>query len=274
MSNLVLCRADTRARPYTFEDTGTAVYSYEELCYYICHNPVLFAEDWCSFSLLNWISGELHMDEMVRQMNGYSKNSCLQVSILLNYGDYLGKKETAPVLEEIQSIQKGSRIQYHKKKGDCYLRYGKLFRARQEYQKLLKQEHLIPDKIFLGNIYHNLGTTYLLDRDLEEGKRCFLTAWNNHPNKDTCFQYLLIIYLEQGEPGVKLEALKLGLAGETAQDFLDALRGKLAEAELTQEQESFRRLRFLKEQGNIRGYEQKTDHMLEQWKKQYRKEIT
>lgn len=270
MSNLVLSKTGLQVRPYIFEDTGVAVCSYEELCYYICHNSVLFAEDWCTFSLLHWISRDLQMEEIVRQMNGYSQNSCLQISVLLSCGDYMRKRDVDPVIEEIKSLQNGSRIQYYKKKGDCYLRYGKFFRARQEYQQLLKQEHLIPDKIFLGNIYHNIGVTYLMDRDIAEGKRYFLTALTNNRNKDTCFQYLLLIYLENGEPAVKTEALKLGLSAETSEEFIDMIRGRLEEAAFTGEKEMFRKIQFQKEQGNIRDYEKKIEYLLDQWKKQYR----
>lgn len=253
MSNLVLNRAGAKGRGYTFEDTGIEIFSYEELCYYICQNPVLFVEEWCTFSLLNWISKELQMEEMARQMNGYSQNSSLQVSVILSYGDYMNRRKAESVLEEIQGMQKGSRIQFHKKKGDCYLTYGKFFRARKEYRQLLKQEHLIPDKIFLGNIYHNMATTYLMDRDIEEGKEYARKAFANNPNKDTCFQYLLLIYLEGGESQVKEAATELGLSMEVQLSFLE---------KITQQRKQ------------IQNYDKKIEYMLEQWKKQYRMETT
>ncbi len=270
MSNLIVSSAGDHVRHYTFEDTGIRIGSYEELCYYICANPVLFVEDWCTFSLMNWLSRELRLEEVVRKMNGYSKDSYLQIGVLLDYGDYVEKEQAAVVIEAIRGMQSGSRVQLLKQRGDLYLRCGKFFRARQEYLQLLRQERLIPDKVFLGNIYHNLGVTYLMDRDIPEGKRCFLTAFSNNKSKDSCVPYLLLIYLEGGEPAVRTEGLKLGLAPDYADGVIRMIRDRLESIGETGEEQIFEKIRLRREQGEYDTAKKKLDHLLDQWKEQYR----
>ncbi|MGN0243098.1 MAG: hypothetical protein ACI4CT_03440 [Lachnospiraceae bacterium] len=271
MSNLIVCMRNPAKKGFTFEDTGVTIYSYEELCYYINQNRALFVEDWFTVSLRHWITKELQLEEMLRLMNGYSDNSYLQIRALLDYGSYYERYAVDEIVEELQRLQKGSRIQFQKKKADCYLHYQKYFRARQEYNALLMQKHLIPDRILLGNIYHNKGLTYLMDMDIIGGKECLEEAYRNNRSMATFYTYLILCYLEGDIAKVKAAVTEMGLPDQVYYDFkehyLNDTGGSYhADADL------LNKAFYDKEHGRKVDYEYKIDRLLDIWKKDYRRQ--
>ena len=61
MGKIIVCNTKTAQNPYTFLNTKVAVFSYEELCYYLYNNMVLVGEEDVSARLSAWIKTELQL---------------------------------------------------------------------------------------------------------------------------------------------------------------------------------------------------------------------
>ena len=62
--SLLLCRQEPVETPYYVEALGIHLYSSQELCYVIYHNPLLVLETFVDDHLIEFIRGELEMGFM------------------------------------------------------------------------------------------------------------------------------------------------------------------------------------------------------------------
>ena len=68
MSGYILCKAPMAATPYYIKNTGTNIYSIEELCYFLHRNLYLVDENLMNAGLCRWIGQELGMKELNRRL--------------------------------------------------------------------------------------------------------------------------------------------------------------------------------------------------------------
>jgi hypothetical protein len=96
--------------PFFVEAVTTNLYTVEELCYYLYHNPCLIDEDIVSTKLTRWIAEELHLGETALRMEqAMSERSTLADFILPVFQEirYLSPQETKEYMRQLETLSSG-----------------------------------------------------------------------------------------------------------------------------------------------------------------------
>ena len=110
MGKLILCSSPVATEPYRFKISGTAIYSIEELCYYIYSNIYEITIDYFDKELACWLRDELGMDVMADKLDtmfeigGSLKDIVISILCSCDYYDEDEIKALLGVMNEIENL--------------------------------------------------------------------------------------------------------------------------------------------------------------------------
>ena len=168
MGQVLLCHPYKANIPYILKRTGARIFTYEELCFFICENLDLIDRSFMDHDLNEWLSDQLSMNELGETLDTLMRNGCeieKYIIAILQLGGYLGENDIARVREQLLSIGAMSKEQRLKHQGDKYLKNKKFATALNYYERLLKELMSFknadkPADETIGDIYHNIGVAY------------------------------------------------------------------------------------------------------------------
>lgn len=172
MSKIILCTTKEASNPFIFLNTKVEINNYEELCFYIYNNTVLISKSSLSDKLFDWIRDELDMPALAAKLSALSNKTSFAQDLLveiLNEGDYYEPEEIKIYVEACQ-IQKAEQMPRKKLKADAYLGYRRYIKAASIYDDIIENPEDIPDREFLGNVYHNRAVAAANNLDTEDAK--------------------------------------------------------------------------------------------------------
>ncbi len=168
MGQVILCHPYKATTPYVISYTGTRVYTYEELCYFICDNLDLMDNNIMDVSLVSWMKEQLNMKDIAEKLSAGLKNNIGYtgfLSLILGEGGFLDDSEMRSVISQLSEISKMSSDEKIKHQADKYLNNKKYSLAFVLYlrlaEKLEKDEKRDNKKNELyGDILHDMGVIY------------------------------------------------------------------------------------------------------------------
>ena len=188
MGQVLLCHPYKATIPYILKRTGGRIFTYEELCFFICENLDLIDKSFMDHDLNEWISEQLSMNElgkMLEKVMSTGGGSEEYIAAILQMGGYLRAKDIPGIREQLQKIDSMSKEQRLKHHGDKYLKYKKFATALNYYERLLKElyspkKQSEPDDEIIGDIYHNIGVVYANMFLFERAARFFDKAYEKN----------------------------------------------------------------------------------------------
>ena len=223
MGRVIVCSPKQAETPFTFLNTKVEIYTYEELCFYIYNNTVLISRSALSDKLFEWIRDEIDMPQLAERLTGLANKTSFVQELLveiLSAGDYYSIEEVKTYAAAWQKYRKLSPLQREKLKADGYLGYRRFIRASIIYDGIIEQEAEIPDREFLGNVYHNRAVAAANNLDMEDAKKYFLRAYELNQNPESMKGYFFVIAATEDITTLRSEVRERGLSEEYFEDIM------------------------------------------------------
>lgn len=277
MSKIIICKTKNADNPYTFLNTKVAVYSYEELCYYIYNNVVLIGEEDISAKLSVWIRQELEMPELADKLDGLlDKHAFVQdlmIEILVA-GDYYSNDEIRGFMAECQRLRSLKTYELDKLRGDGYLKYKHYIKAGAIYDDIIADREAIgAHDAFLGNVYHNKAVSLAGNLQMEEAKECFIKAFSLNENNESLIEYFCVLAVTVDTSTLQKEIKRRGMP----ENFLDDLMMEVGDSkEDVREMPIYNKVQkaiYNRLHGNLEGYDKRMDTILSELKDQFREQL-
>lgn len=275
MSELILCTGRLATNPYYILTGNTNVYSIEELAYFICNNVYLIDESIMSEKLCAWVSEELHLPVLSRDlmdsMKGFNTLASFVGTILEGSG-YCSENEIAKVKKVLNEIGNKNEFFRRKHKADMMLDSKMYNQSIYEYKKLLSYygtRNEAPENV--GAVWHNMGTAYARLFLFEDACDCFERAYELNKNDESYIQFKYAMTMVSEKSKQRLDRKVF-----VSHDELEVTKEELKEFEDSISTETSKLINELKETksaGKISDYYGEINEILTQWKKECRAAI-
>lgn len=277
MGKVILCTGKLASEPYVFVISDTAVYSIEEMSYYLYTHVYEIEEDFLDDNLVSWIAGELQLielsDKLIKLKQNKNNLKDIIVTILCS-NDYYTEKEIKDLILVLDQIMDLPRIKRRKIRGDYFLKYLMYSHAVAEYQSVLndKEIRLFTNEEY-GDILHNIGITHIHITSFKEASMSFKEAYNLNHNPETLHQYMLSLYLAEEYQLFEEEQV----AYELPENYYEVIEQEVNTArQMAIKYPNYQQLDKLvtmKNAGKVNDYYQQIEKILGEWKRIYRRQL-
>lgn len=275
MGKVIICETTEAVIPYTFENTGVMVYSYEELCYYIYHNVAMLGKEPINSKLIDWIKGEINLKELAVKLNTMVDIGEKETKIyktILEAKQYYNQEEIDFFIESLVAYDGLSDIEKIKMKADSFLLYKRYNKAYVLYESLLENEELIEDKRLLGNIIHNVAVCEAKNMELENAKNNFLKAYMINHNMESLREYFFILFVRNEDELIISEEKRFNLSPDFCMDIKDEVDGAKEDVIGLETYKKLDRAIYNKNHGQLIDYNKRIEGILDKWKEEYREQ--
>lgn len=139
-----LCTSPLAKHPFVIPSVNLRIYSGEELCYFIYHNPALLEEPFLKEDLILFVRNELMLPASADRLMRFAGNSDKQTQLMAVMREFAYYTE-----EELRSFQhkleiSGKKLPFLrlKEKADALLEQKRYQAAKKVYEELLTRKHL------------------------------------------------------------------------------------------------------------------------------------
>lgn len=277
MGKIIICRNKSAENPYIFLNTKIAVYSYEELCYYIYNNVVLMGDEDISGKLIKWIEKDIEMPELAEKLTLLmNKNAFIQdmmVEILVA-GNYYSNEEIRAFMAECQRLRNLKDYEVDKLRADGYLRYKHYIKAGAIYDDIIdKLEKENIRDVFLGNVYHNKAVSLAGNLQMTEAKEYFLKAYPLNANRESLTEYFYVLAVTEDSATLQRELKHRNMPA----DMFDNIMMEIGDSkEDVREMPIYNKVQkavYNRLNGHIEDYDRRMDTILSELKDQFRQQL-
>ena len=181
MGTVKLCAHEMARTPYLMDATGAAVYSIEELAYYLYENIYLIDDRIMGEKLYNWIEREIQLEtlaEKLRSSQGTGNHVYNQVMTILKASRYYSESELNLLSEKIKSISGLQTQERMKCRGDEFLQNENYWAAISEYERILSIRQSSKLKVdFYAKVWNNMAGCYARLFLFEKAAACYENAY-------------------------------------------------------------------------------------------------
>lgn len=212
MRESIVCIGQIGEKPYCFPETGTQIFSYEELCYYLSRHMVCYLYTLPDEELLYYIRDELGLEKLYRQLSKLmnpEKDQMKYFAALFREGHYFSEEEIRQILDEYRSLKNAPYPLQCKWMGDLSVEAGRATTALHYYREALKQGMLEEEEI--GAVYHNMAIAKSKLFRFGEARILFLKAYQHGGEEESLFYYYCIIAFTEGleKAAVELQSFQV-----------------------------------------------------------------
>lgn len=261
MSGLLLCSSKRGSRPYIIIKNEWEIWSLEELSYYLYQNAYDISEEFFSEELLMYLREELQAAELASRladMKQANRNFIELITAVCEAANYYDKEEMQALKQQLGAFASMSKPERMKCTADSCMQRKRYVQALKRYEAILACKNREKcEEIFLGRVYHNMGTVYarmLLYHEAEEYMNRALSIFS------ATGEY------EEEIQTIKKELLLLAYLAENTR--------QLETAELPEEE----RTKLIAEWEEIRASakteEGRHEAVIEKWKQEYRTQMS
>lgn len=250
MNEILLCETKPANKPYYFRDFRQTIETYEEVCYIISKRMIYFFVYGIPEDLKVWMQEEF-------RLRFKSSDLKKQLEEIISLHSFFTKAEKQRLMEEMRGMYLQSPSKKQWLLGENFRRHKQYLSAYHAYEKaLLSSGHFSKEE--RADIYYHMG--YCLSKmfQFERAKTCFRFGLELGHHKKCQNGFFLMLYL-QGKDEFVEAAIKEGVSKEEAMRAYETLSIQSDQVMMGQEEKANHR--------NITG-------ILEQWKNEYKKEIS
>lgn len=274
MNNVCLCVGNYAQNPFYVKILDISLYSIEELCYYFWERVHLLDDSIVSAELVEWIRKECGLGELADELELYVRKrvsvSAFVTTILEKTGMYDAEtvRRIAHILKEQSSL---TTVERYKKRAEYLYQQGRFRQALSIYTELVEY---LPSMDSAGRamMYYNMASIYAMDFAYEEAAVFYYRSYLLCPERQTRTAYIL--------------AKKMSLSDyafgsfrrenpEWEQDFVraeDLVMSASQKWEESKEKGLVTEITELKESGKSDVYRKRMAGLIEQLKKDYRRQ--
>ncbi len=277
MGKIIVCNTKTAQNPYTFLNTKVAVFSYEELCYYLYNNMVLVGEEDVSARLSAWIRTELQLPELASKVDALLEKHAFAQDIMVEilvYGNYYSSEEIRGFMADCQRLRSLKSYEIEKLRGDGYLRYKHYIKAGAIYDEIicyLEKEKLETE--FLGNVYHNKAVALAGNLQMDEAKDCFIRAYNLNRNEESLIEYFCVLAVTVDTATLEKEIKKRGLPASFLEDLMMEIGDSKEDVREMPIYNKVQKAVYNRLHGHIEDYDRRMDTILSELKDEFRSQL-
>lgn len=228
MGGMILCRSEYSKIPYYIEGADINVYSIEEISYFLYNDIYLVGADFFCEDLFGFIEKNIREPELALRLRSLKeKKAQLSELVLtvLGYVDFYSDKEISKIKGLLEKLDTQDPLERMKARADNYLANGRYRRALTYYENIIAakpDEAEINDRVFFGNVMHNMGTVYARMFEFNDAAECFKSAYELNDNEES---------LESEKMAKQLEKLTLKELSDSKAAFggTDELKTQLHE---------------------------------------------
>ncbi len=228
MGGMILCRSEYSKIPYYIEGADINVYSIEEISYFLYNDIYLVGADFFCEDLFVFIEKNIKEPELALRLRSLKeKKAQLSELVLtvLGYVDFYSDKEISRIKGLLEKLDTQDPLERMKARADNYLANGRYGRALTCYENIIAakpDEAEINDRVFFGNVMHNMGTVYARMFEFNDAAECFKSAYELNDNEES---------LESEKMAKQLEELTLKELSDSKAAFggTDELKTQLHE---------------------------------------------
>ena len=181
MGTVKLCAHEMARTPYLMDVTNVAVYSIEELAYYLYENIYLIDDRIMGEKLYSWIEREIQLEtlaEKLRSSQGTGNHVYNQVMTILKASRYYSEGELNLLSEKIKSISGLQTQERMKCRGDEFLQNENYWAAISEYERILSIRQSSKLKVdFYAKVWNNMAGCYARLFLFEKAAACYENAY-------------------------------------------------------------------------------------------------
>lgn len=274
MGKLILCAGKRAKTPYLMQMGNIALYSIEELCYYLYHNVYAVKEELFSKELIAWIRTELELPILADKLHllveqNYSVKDRI-VTVLCNC-DYYSEKEVRGIIKILDEIDLLSDEQRACMKADNYLKYGRYAKAAAIYEMIIRSNQAMQrlEKSEQGKVFHNLAVAYINIASYKEAADCFEKAYQEGGEEESLKQYLFALKLAGMNERYTDALASYDVTQEKKRSYERELGRYMMDADDYIECKAVLKLRNLRQQGRVSDYYNGIDAVIAHWKDNY-----
>lgn len=206
MAGLMLATKQAK-QPYYVSELNKNIYSLEELSYFLYNYMYLVDERFFSDKLVNYVEnvlGNPTIAQGIRQTRAHGGRLTDTIAFVVKTSGYYSDKELDKFTKQLELLGNKTNTERIKAKADILMETGKYNLAQTYYNRIIKMG-VNPDlpSEFYGNVYHNIGVTYVKMFSFELASEYFARAYGI--NKDNESLKSLIISDIMAQDDRKLE---------------------------------------------------------------------
>lgn len=235
--SLMYCRQEPVKHPYFVEPLGIHLWSSQELCYVIYHNPLLVLDDFVDEHLIAFIREELDMEFLaarLEQMIQAGEPGEVLLAAILSDCTYYNSADQNRFRQEMTALRKLPAAEYARAKGDYLFQLKQYGRAVSIYRRLLEEgdQGASKEPGFLGKVWCSLGCAYARRFQFDKAMSAFEQAHGKLADQEVLKR---MYFLTKVHPQTELKERYQSLISEelkTAWDLeIAEARGRAAESE-------------------------------------------
>lgn len=276
MARVILCDTKTATTSYIFPNTKIEVFSYEELCYYVYNNIALISEEYVGKKMFDWIEKELGMEDLALKLRVVKAKESTDLTDLLTtiltHKEFYTIPEVKEFILQIERMKGLSAPQFRKKQADGFLRYRKYVKAASVYDEILEQYPDMKNDKLLGSIYHNRAVALANNFELEEAMKSYQKAYDLTGNKESIYQYLLLMATMKSQADVEVMAKHYGVE-EFVLKIYDAIDDANKDVTGSPLYHRMEKAMFHYEKNNLTDFNKRMDTVIEKLKTEFREQI-
>lgn len=199
MRETIVCIGEIAQHPHIFPETGIAVQSYEELCYYMRNHLICYLYTLPDEKLARFVAAELKLDKLSRTLSRLTdpaKDQMKYFAALFREGNYYSEDEIRGILDEYRTLKNADPYQQGKWLGDLFFSSGRAAMAVSHYEAALEQEG--PTDAELGTVHHNLACALIRLFRFGDARIHLLKAWQYGEDERSLYYYYAIMALQEG----------------------------------------------------------------------------
>lgn len=274
MNNVCLCVGNYAKNPFYLKFSDISLYSIEELCYYFMERVHLLDDSIVSSELVDWIRRECGLSELAEELEVYVRKHVSVAAFVSTIFEKTGMYD-ANIIKRVDRILKEQSsltiTERYKKRAEYLYQQGRFRQALAIYRELMEY---IPTRDNAGraNLYYNMASIYAMDFAYNQAAEFYYEAYLLHPDKQTRIAYILAnkkaltdyAYgtFKRENPAWEEDFFKVDeLCAQTDAKWMSS-----------QEYQLITDLAKLKESGQMDTYYQRSQELIKQLKKDYKRQ--
>ena len=274
MRETLICTGRLGDNPYRFPETGTPVYSYEEICYYLSQHMICYLRTLPDEELLLYMKEELGLEKLAKtlsRLNNPERDQMKYFAALFREGSYFHEEEIRQILDEYRSLKNAPLQVQYKMLGDLMMESRRSSLAIEYYDKALACEEISSKEA--GELYHNLGVARMRLFRFQDAGLCFLKAYQKLEEEKSLFYYYMSVCFMEGEEKAEQEIRSLEVPDILLESFRPRRQRFLEEFRRSDQSAACRRLRFMAETGREEDAQAKKEQQVRTMQKDFRSEL-
>lgn len=274
MRESIICVGQMAGEPYRFPETGTPVYSYEELCYYLSRHMIFYLYSLPEKELLLYIREELGMEKLYRQLSRYTdpgRDQMKYFAALFREGNYFSEEEIRRILDEYRDLKNTSYALQCKWTGDELLKAGRASAAIYHYQEALRTEEM--NRSETGAVYHNMALAKSRLFRFEDAGIDFVKAYQYAGDEESLFGYFGIVAFTEDLGRAREEMETFQISELSMEAFENRFADIADDFACSGQAEMHRKIEYLQQSGREEEAKNRYAHLVRRLQTDFRSEM-